>query len=78
MGAEWWNKHLIDKYRMAHNIPELFFDLELELDPALLLGAKYFEKPAEHDRSFKPLSGPFRRSELLGTSIWKAGIPYDN
>lgn len=32
LGARWWGRELIKKYRMVHNIPKDFFDSQNELD----------------------------------------------
>lgn len=76
IGAPWWNLKLIDRYRLVHNIPALFFAKELELDQNELFGADYFEKPETLEKKMGLLEEPFRRFEQDGwAKLWHDGTP---
>jgi hypothetical protein len=42
-GASWWNKKLIQKYRMVQNLPPFFFNPETEIDLCGYFDSGYFE-----------------------------------
>jgi hypothetical protein len=73
MGAEWWNRRLIDRYRLVHNIPASFFEHELELDPTIIFAIDYFEKPVDHLNGFESLNQAFQPFIQLG-EIWEDGV----
>jgi Putative phage abortive infection protein len=71
MGGAWWNRNLIDRHFLVHNIPKEFFDPCFELDPSTLFDPGYFETVEQHARVFPSMDFPFKSASSLGGPIWR-------
>jgi hypothetical protein len=71
MGGAWWNKNLIDRYSLVHNIPKEFFDPCSEFDLSKLFDPEYFERVEQHARVFPSMDVPFKRASSFEGPSWR-------
>lgn len=70
MGGAWWNKKLIDRYFLVHNIPKEFFDSRFEFDPSSLFDPGYFETVELHETVPQSMNVPFEKTLNLEGPAW--------